>query len=189
MEMIIQETALPGCFELIPRILQDQRGTFVKTFHDQTFREHRLNTNWQEEYYSVSQRGVLRGLHFQLPPHDHEKLVYCTAGSVLDAVVDLRRGSPTFGSHLLIQLDAERGTMLYIPKGLAHGFYVTSDSATMIYKVSSAYSPEHDSGILWDSAGIAWPDNNPILSQRDRGFVSMERFVSPFSCHGTSTRP
>ncbi|MGA7829255.1 MAG: dTDP-4-dehydrorhamnose 3,5-epimerase [Geobacteraceae bacterium] len=178
--MTIKETIIPGCCEILPRIVRDHRGAFIKTFQEETFHEHRLNTHWCEEYYSVSRQGVLRGLHFQLPPHDHEKLVYCTAGTVLDAVVDLRNGSPTYGCHIAVKLDAERGNMLYLPRGLAHGFYVTSESATMMYKVSSAYSPEHDSGILWSSAGIPWGTIDPIISSRDIQHPALSDFSTPF---------
>ncbi len=182
--MIIKETAIPGCYELTPRILSDERGVFVKTFHEGIFKEHGLTTDWREEYYSVSRRGVLRGLHFQLPPHDHDKLVYCTAGVVLDAVADLRKGSPAYGGHVMLELSAEKGNMLYIPRGLAHGFYVKSEAATMMYKVSSVYAPEHDAGILWNSAGIPWPDENPILSDRDRQLPAAHQLQCLFSFLG-----
>ena len=189
MQMTVRETSIPGCREITSRIIRDERGVFVKTFHQEVFRQHNLNTEWREEYYSVSHRGVLRGLHFQLPPHDHEKLVYCTAGTVLDAVVDLRHGSPTYGCHLLVELSAEQGNILYLPRGLAHGFYVTSESATIMYKVSSVYAPDFDSGILWNSAGIPWPDDGPELSARDTGFSSMESFSSPFYYITDGRRP
>ncbi|KIE43356.1 dTDP-4-dehydrorhamnose 3,5-epimerase [Geobacter anodireducens] len=178
--MDFRETDIPGCVEITPRILRDERGTFVKTFHREMFAMQGLNTAWAEEYYSVSHRGVLRGLHFQLPPHDHDKLVYCTRGSVLDAALDLRRGSPTYGGHVLLELSATAGNMLYLPRGLAHGFYVQSESATLVYKVTSVYAPQHDAGILWNSAGIPWPDNAPTLSPRDAGFGSFNGFASPF---------
>jgi len=179
--MIVRETSIAGCFELIPPAFGDDRGLFVKTFHEGMFREHGLNTDWKEGYYSVSRQGVLRGLHFQLPPHDHEKLVYLSAGSVLDAVLDLRQGSPSYGGHLLLELDAERGNMLYLPRGVAHGFYVTSKSATMMYQVSSVYAPQHDAGILWNSAGIGWGVDDPRLSPRDAQHPPYPDFATPFA--------
>ena len=123
---------------------------------------------------------VLRGLHFQRPPHDHEKIVYCTDGGVLDVVVDLRAGSPVYGKHVMIELTADKANMIYIPRGLAHGFYVTTKSATMHYKVSTQYAQSHDTGILWNSAGIDWPDDNPVLSSRDQSFSTFSDFESPF---------
>jgi dTDP-4-dehydrorhamnose 3,5-epimerase len=135
---------------------------------------------YKEEYYSISHKGVLRGLHFQLPPAEHEKIVYCPFGRVLDAVVDLRKNSATYGEYALIELSGEKGNMLYIPKGMAHGFYTCSDQAIMMYKVTSMYSPEEDSGILWNSAGIPWPNENPILSNRDKNLKPFKFFMTPF---------
>jgi dTDP-4-dehydrorhamnose 3,5-epimerase len=175
------ETKLKGVFNITPDRIKDERGVFVKVFQEGVFKEHGLNAEWREEYYSVSCRGVLRGLHFQLPPHEHEKLVYCTDGGVLDVVVDLRVGSPTYGKHVTIKLTAEKANMIYIPRGFAHGFYVTTNSATMIYKVSTQYVQSHDTGILWNSAGIDWPDANPVFSSRDKSFLAFSDFKSPFT--------
>lgn len=174
-------TPLPGCFELRPRRLEDARGHFVKTFNRDTFASLGLRTDWAEQYYSVSRHGVLRGLHFQEPPEDHAKLIYCTAGTVWDVALDLRRGSPTYGRSWHLQLAATTGNMLYLPAGLAHGFYTLSDEATVVYNVTSGYSPKHDKGILWNSADIPWPEPNPLLSERDHAFPRLADFSSPFS--------
>jgi len=179
--MELRSTSLPDCYEiqLLPR--SDRRGIFLKTFHVDWFATHNLATHYTEEYYSISHQRVLRGLHFQKPPHDHVKLVYCVAGEVMDAVIDLRKGSPTFGQFQTFQLSAERANMVYIPQGLAHGFYVLSESAIVMYKVTTTYAPDFDSGVLWSSVGIPWPDRDPILSERDRSFVPLSEFTSPFS--------
>lgn len=174
-------TVIPGCVELRPRILEDARGRFVKVFNSEAFADHGFETAFAEEYYSVSRRGVIRGLHFQLPPMEHVKLVYCVDGRVQDVVIDLRNGSPTQGKHIVVELSAQAGNMLYIPKGLAHGFCALSESATLVYKVTSGYSPAHDTGILWDSAGIRWAERDPILSVRDRSLPRLADFVSPFA--------
>jgi dTDP-4-dehydrorhamnose 3,5-epimerase len=171
---------IPGCFEIQPVVFKDERGLFVKTFHEQVFAQHGLETHFAETYYSRSYKGVLRGLHFQVPPYDHAKLVYCIAGRVKDVVVDLRVGSPTYGEFASFLLSAETANMVYVPRGLAHGFYTLSDSAIMMYKVTSVYSPQHDTGIRWDSVGIDWPNDNPIISERDRQFVPLADFQSPF---------
>ncbi len=184
MQITVMETAIAGCYEILPKVVGDTRGSFVKTFHAETFSNYGLCTDWPEEYFSISRRGVLRGLHFQTPPHHHDKLVYCVEGAVLDAVVDLRKGSPSFGNHLVLELTADKANMLYIPNGIAHGFYVVSDSATMMYKVSSMYAPEHDTGIRWNSAGIGWPDAKPIVSARDAGLPAFCAFESPFDLRG-----
>ena len=175
-----EETSLPGCLRICPIVRADRRGTFVKTFHVEEFRQLGLPTSFAEEYFSVSQHGVLRGLHFQIPPMEHEKIVYCAQGEVLDAVGDLRRGSPTYGRHELFHLCAEEGTMIYIPKGMAHGFYVLSENALMMYQVTSVYAPDCDAGVRWDSAGIPWNTVHPILSERDTSFPPLDEFVSPF---------
>lgn len=181
MNLEANETKLPGCFELNPRVLTDDRGQFVKTFHRRSFETLGLRADWAEQYYSTSQPGVIRGLHFQRPPHDHAKLVFCTAGRVLDVAVDLRRGSPTYGQHIQIELSAQRANMLYLPVGLAHGFCTLDEPATLIYNVTSVYEPSSDTGIRWDSAGIDWPHSSPNLSARDRQFESLSAFDSPFS--------
>lgn len=176
----IKSSKIDACFEVFPRIIKDERGAFIKTFHKDTFLQYGLETNFVEEYYSVSRKGVLRGLHFQVPPSDHVKLVYCTVGEVMDVVVDLRLGSPSYGQHEIFYLNSEKANMVYIPKGLAHGFYVMSQEAILMYKVSTMYSPEHDKGILWSSVEVPWIDTNPIVSVRDSQFPSFENFDSPF---------
>ena len=179
--MNFHSIVIPGCYEIHPPMFNDNRGSFIKTFHHESFIKHGLMTEWKEEYYTVSIQGVLRGMHFQLPPHDCEKLVYCTAGSVLDVLVDLRVGSPAYGKHVMIELTADKANIIYIPRGIAHGFYVTAGPAIMHYKVSSQYAQSHDTGILWNSAGIEWPDKNPVLSSRDKSFLTFSEFKSPFS--------
>jgi dTDP-4-dehydrorhamnose 3,5-epimerase len=176
----VERSSLAGCFELFPPVSRDARGCFVKIFNEEAFRAAHLATHFAEEYYSVSRRRVLRGLHFQVPPHGHTKLVYCTDGDVLDVVVDLRAGSPTFGRHHVFRLGARRRNMVYIPVGLAHGFYVTSARATLVYRTTGAYSADHDRGVRWDSAGITWPDADPIVSDRDRSLPALRDFQSPF---------
>jgi dTDP-4-dehydrorhamnose 3,5-epimerase len=174
------ETNIDGCFELIPRKIEDPRGSFIKTYHRTTFEEQGLETDWQEEYYSVSHKGVLRGMHFQLPPHDHFKMVYCTSGEVLDVILDLRVGSQTYGTHTIFQLNGATSHMIYIPKGCAHGFYTLSDQATMIYKASTTYAPAYDAGVLWNSVGIPWPVKQICISDRDKSFPVFAEFKSPF---------
>jgi dTDP-4-dehydrorhamnose 3,5-epimerase len=176
----IQQSQISGCFEVYPKVFQDERGTFVKTFHAEFFAKMGLQTKWAEEYYSVSRKGVLRGLHFQIPPYDHEKLVYCVDGEVIDVVVDLRCDSPTYGESAMFELRAETANIVYIPRGIAHGFYTLSESATMMYKVSTVYAPNHDAGIHWDSVGVNWPSRLPILSQRDSELPPFSNFKSPF---------
>lgn len=178
--MRIEQTSIPGCYQLFPVVRKDSRGVFVKTFHSEIFKAHGLVVEFSEEYYSVSHQGVLRGLHFQVPPHDHFKLVYCLSGKVLDAIVDLRVGSPTFQKTATFELGPELGNILYIPPGIAHGFLALTNDVIMQYKVTTVYAPESDAGIRWDTAGIPWPGSNFNVSERDRNFPTLKYFESPF---------
>jgi len=178
MELI--PTSLEGCFQIHPFFAQDERGTFVKTFHEGRFAELGLPVDWREEYYSSSRKGVIRGMHFQTPPHAHEKLVYCMRGRVLDVIVDLRKASPTFGRYVAVELDAARGHGILIPKGMAHGFLALTEDVLMAYKVTTVYAPANDSGIRWDSFGFHWGLGEPIVSARDRAHPVFADFNSPF---------
>ena len=176
----IKSSKIDGCYELTSNIFDDCRGSFVKVFHEDAFAKVGLESKFAEEYYSTSRKGVIRGLHFQVPPEDHVKLVYCISGSAFDVVVDLRVGSPTFGNHEVFSLRSDLANMIYIPKGMAHGFCSLSESTTLVYKTSTVYSPTCDSGILWNSVDIDWPEIFPVLSDRDKSFPDFKSFISPF---------
>lgn len=118
-------------------------------------------------------------MHFQAPPQDHEKLVYVTSGEILDVILDLRKQSAGYGRFITLRL-SEYGSSVFIPKGCAHGFLALSDSATVVYNVTTVYDPKADQGIRWDSFGFDWPVTTPILSARDKGFIGFEQFQSPF---------
>ena len=160
------------------KTFKDHRGIFEKPFFANLdimgFDEN------LEIIVSKSNKNVIRGLHFQNPPMDHSKLVYCIEGSVFDVIVDLRVGSPTFGMFDTFTLSAETANILYIPRGLAHGFCSNTQVSTMIYKTSTVHDVESDTGILWNSLDIPWPTNNPIISERDKQFISFKDFKSPF---------
>lgn len=174
----------PGKFEgvrvLRPAARNDRRGRFVKFVQEDIFLEHGIPTAFAEQYYSVSTHNVLRGLHFQTPPHDHYKLVTCVEGDVFDVVVDLRKDSVTYAGHQSFELSGARGDSVFVPSGFAHGFYVRSNVAIMLYSVGSLHAASHDTGIRWDSAGIKWPASNPIVSDRDAAFATLADFESPF---------
>lgn len=179
MRVIKKVTSVQGCFELHATVHKDARGSFIKLFHAPAFRKMGLNSEFSEDYYSVSKKGVLRGLHFQSPPDEHDKLVCCLEGEVFDAVLDLRKGSRTFGGAFTTRLSAKKANLLYVPAGCAHGFFALS-RALMLYKTSTVHSPERDSGVLWSSAGIKWPCKKPLISPRDAGFAALKDFRSPF---------
>lgn len=178
--MTREETGIPGLFTLHARVLADDRGSFVKTFHVDDHEALGLRTDWREEYCTSSRAGVVRGMHFQTPPADHVKLVYCLVGAVHDVVLDLRRGSPTFGEYRSFELTAAAGLAVYIPSGCAHGFAAREADSVLYYKVTSVYAPAHDAGIAWDSFGHRWPVDDPILSARDRSHPALSDFDSPF---------
>ncbi|TAJ02032.1 dTDP-4-dehydrorhamnose 3,5-epimerase [Pectobacterium versatile] len=168
--MKINTTNLANLYEIENRLFKDERGFFVKTYHAPTFIENSLENNFTESFYSTSHKGVLRGMHFQLPPYDHTKLVYCASGEILDVVVDIRIGSKTFGNYFSTILSAEKANALYIGRGYAHGFLTLSESATMVYMTSTIHAPDYDAGIRWDSFGFDWGIDKPIISTRDLSF-------------------
>ncbi|MDX2283266.1 MAG: dTDP-4-dehydrorhamnose 3,5-epimerase family protein [Bacteroidia bacterium] len=169
---------LPGCYRLDFAPQADARGTFVKTVHAPTFAtQPGLSWSFRESYFSTSAAGVLRGMHLQLPPYDHGKLVYCTAGRVLDVVVDLRHG-PTFGQYYSLELSPATPQGLYIAHGCAHGF-LAFEPSTLVYHTTLEYAPSHDGGIRYDSFGFAWPLPNPTVSDRDRALPGLEAFAKP----------
>lgn len=180
MKIDLVETKIPGCFQIKTFFSKDLRGSFIKIYHIETFKKHNLCTEFVEEYYSVSKKGVLRGLHFQSPPNDHIKMVFCLSGRIMDVVVDIRNGSPTFGKYEIFNLEGNTPEIIYIPKGLAHGFLTLSYKAIVYYKVSSTYHSEYDRGILWNSLGIPWTEMQPILSERDKKFPQFASFNSTF---------
>ena len=170
----------PGCFRIFPKRVKDGRGEFVKIFVDEDYRCMGLPTQFAEEYYSRSVKGVLRGLHFQSPPHQYEKLLYCMHGAIRDVILDLRVGSPRFKMAEVIELDTEDRSALFLCEGIAHGFLVLSEWALVSYQTTAAYAPAYDDGILWNSIGADWGIASPILSARDAVFGKLEDFESPF---------
>ncbi|MDN0084264.1 dTDP-4-dehydrorhamnose 3,5-epimerase [Crenobacter sp. SG2305] len=170
---------LPGCFLLQPKMFADQRGCFIKTYHDQALRTLGISMEIREEFFSISHKNVLRGMHFQTPPHDHDKLVYCTQGAALDVLLDLRKGE-NFGKSTSAELSANNRHIVFIPKGIAHGFLSLSDDTLMMYKTSTIHMPESDCGILWNSFGFDWGIDNPVISERDKQHRKLNDYITPF---------
>jgi dTDP-4-dehydrorhamnose 3,5-epimerase len=175
-----KQLPLSGAFLITLPSFDDHRGNFTKVFQSSFLENAGINFDLKESYFSRSKKDVIRGMHFQTPPHHHAKIVFCPQGSILDAIVDLRKGSSTFGQHFLTVLSSENHLAYYIPKGFAHGFKALTEDAMTYYLVSSEYSKDHDTGIRYDSAGIDWQCSEPILSERDLSFVKMKNFASPF---------
>lgn len=167
--MQIVETALPGLIVIEPVVHGDERGFFVESFRESALADAGIHDHWVQDNHSRSARGVVRGMHFALPP-GQAKLIRCARGSMVDVCVDIRRGSPTFGRWEAVELDDRTMRMLYVPVGFAHGYCVTSDVADVIYKCSNYYDPslEREISVHDPDVGIAWPVSTLTLSQRDR---------------------
>ena len=162
-------TPLAGAMIVEPRVFGDERGFFLESWNEQAFADAGLPFRFVQDNHSRSMKGVLRGLHFQLPG-TQGKLVRVVAGAVFDAIVDLRRSSPTFGQWFGLELSAANKRMLWVPEGFAHGFLVLSDSAEFLYKTTDYYFPQHERSLLWSdpALGINWPlDGQPLLSAKD----------------------
>ena len=179
---------LPGLRVLDPGGFRDGRGAFTKLFHLPSLGAALGGAALREVFVTESAQGVVRGMHFQSPPHDHLKLVACTRGRVLDVVLDLRRGSPAYGRAMGIELDGAAPRLVWIPPGFAHGFAARTDGAQMLYMTTAEHAPDHDHGIAWDSFGFDWPEGagrGPgLLSERDGRHPALASFESPFSWDG-----
>jgi dTDP-4-dehydrorhamnose 3,5-epimerase len=182
----VRPTAVEGCRELRLDPVSDRRGGLVKLFQASSFADAGVPFEVAEIFWSRSSTGVVRGLHFQAPPADVAKLVCCLEGEVLDAVVDLRTGSPTYGRHALVPLSPETANAVFVPEGCAHGFLVTQGEAVVLYAQSGEWDREHEGGILWSSAGIEWlaDEAGVVVSDRDAGLPPLDRFQSPFDASG-----
>jgi dTDP-4-dehydrorhamnose 3,5-epimerase len=168
--MNIKHTIFDKVFELEYNSFKDNRGEFVKTIHKESFLEKGLEWTFEESFFSVSSKNVFRGMHFQYPPYDHDKLVYVVNGSIIDVVLDLRKESATYGQHLTIELSQENRKALHIGKGFAHGFFSMEEDTVVEYHTTTMQSKEFEGGIKWDSFGLQLPISLPILSVRDSSF-------------------
>ena len=169
----------PEILLIEPDVFPDPRGFFMETWHAEKYTQHGLPEIFLQDNHSRSTRGVLRGLHYQLE-HPQGKLVRVVSGEVFDVAVDIRKGSPWFGKWVGAVLSEENPQQLYIPPGFAHGFCTLSKEATVLYMCSEVYSQEHDTGLKWNSAGIPWPLNDPVVSEKDNGLNELDQFESPF---------
>jgi dTDP-4-dehydrorhamnose 3,5-epimerase len=174
----IIETALPGVLIVKPRVFTDPRGFFMETYRQNVLAEAGIRDNFVQDNHSHSSSGVLRGLHYQLR-HPQAKLCRVVQGEVLDIAVDIRVGSPTFGTWVSVVLSGENQQQLYIPKGFAHGFVVRSETADFLYKCSDYFDGADDRGVLWNdqAIGIDWQTAEPILSDKDRRYLPLNEIA------------
>jgi dTDP-4-dehydrorhamnose 3,5-epimerase len=180
----IKERKIKSVYEFTLEAHIDARGFFMRTYDSILFQENGIDNNWVQENHSKSeQKGIIRGLHFQLPPFSETKLVRCIVGSVLDVFVDLRKDSDTFGSWDSIELSAENKKMILIPRGFAHGFLTLTDISEIVYKVDNFYSNEYERGLIWNDSriGIKWPTDNPILSFKDSNNMFFDDYVNDYN--------
>jgi dTDP-4-dehydrorhamnose 3,5-epimerase len=177
--MDVMETALPGVLIVEPRVFRDRRGAFVESWHQDRYRSIGIDVDYAQDNVSISRRGVLRGLHFQYPS-SQAKLITALDGVIFDVAVDVRSGSPSFGTWVGVELSGESFRQLFVPEGFAHGFLVLSESACVLYKCSRFYSPSDERSLHWDDPdiGIEWPDPEPILSEKDRNAPRLREFAS-----------
>jgi len=178
--MKIEPLLLSGAHRITLPAFPDMRGIFVKSFHQSSLNEAGLDFQLKESYYSLSNKGVIRGMHFQTPPHEHSKIVFCPIGAILDVIIDLRKNSSTYGQYHAEILSQDNHHAYFIPAGFAHGFKALSEGAMTYYLVSSEYHASSDTGIRWDSFGLDWDCTEPIISQRDQSFGALPDFTSPF---------
>lgn len=160
---------LPEVIQVDPEVFRDDRGYLLESYDKHQFGEAGIDVTFDLDFYSRSDPSVVRGLHFQRPPYEQAKLVYCSEGTIFDVAVDVRQNSDTFGEYVSLTLDDAACRMVYVPVGFAHGFAVLEGPATVHYKASSPYAPEHEGGIRWDDSDvdIDWPIDDPTVSDRD----------------------
>ena len=167
--------------KLIPfPYFNDNRGVFTKIYNENVFKEYGINVSFKESFISISHKDVIRGMHFQTPPYEQDKVISVVQGSIKDVIVDLRSNSANYGKFQVFDLKAKNPSTLFIPAGFAHGFISLEDNTIVSYLVTSCYSKDHDKGILFSSFNYSWPCENFIISDRDLSFPTLADFKSPF---------
>ena len=183
--MEVIKTAIEGVVIIEPKVFKDARGYFFESFSLREFEEKVRKINFVQDNESMSSYGVMRGLHFQCPPYTQSKLVRCVKGAVLDVAVDIRKGSPTYGQHVAVELTEDNHRQFFVPRGFAHGFAVLSETAVFQYKCDNFYAPQADGGISIkdDSLVIDWkiPTDKALLSEKDTLHACLKDFDGPFS--------
>jgi dTDP-4-dehydrorhamnose 3,5-epimerase len=178
----IEEKEIKGLIEIFPKVFGDQRGFFLETFNASRYNDILRNIQFVQDNFSSSNKGVLRGLHFQNPSYSQGKLVQVITGLALDVAVDLRRNSETYGQHVKVLLSSEKRNQFWIPEGFAHGFLALEDNTIFSYKCTNYYNPQSEVTILWNDRNlkIDWQIDNPIISPKDKEGVLFKDFDTPF---------
>ncbi|MBC7426130.1 MAG: dTDP-4-dehydrorhamnose 3,5-epimerase [Bacteroidia bacterium] len=180
--MIIEKTGIEGLLLLKPKVFKDARGYFFESFNKDFFSDSGIKEEFVQDNQSLSNKNILRGLHFQKPPHAQGKLVRVIKGAVLDVAVDIRKNSSTYGKHYAVELSESNFNMLWIPAGFAHGFLTLEDETIFSYKCTDVYHPESEGGLMWNDKdiNINWPVTDPELSGKDQQNETLANFNSPF---------
>lgn len=180
--MQIKTTPIEGLLIIEPQIFNDPRGYFYESYNKEKMYAAGIDIEFVQDNQSLSQKGIVRGLHFQAAPYAQAKLVRVIQGAVMDVAVDIRKNSPTYGQHFAIELSAENKTMFFIPPGFAHGFETLADNTLFLYKCSNLYNKESEGGLLWndEKLNIKWQTKNPLVSDKDKVLPSLNNFISPF---------
>lgn len=178
----VKPLEVDGCFLITPKMHMQSTCDLINFFNDEQFNIYGLSTEFKEEYYAISKPGVVRGMHYQAPPEEHDKLVTCALGEIQDVVVDLRKNSKTFGKYAIVELNEVNKELIYIPKGCAHGYYIKGNKDALIfYKVTKPFKEECRGGIHWSSLGIPWDIiGEAQIEDDDDKFPRFEEFKSPF---------
>ena len=182
MSMKVEKTTIPDVLILTPKVFGDERGFFLESYNKNIFKDAGIPLEFVQDNHSKSYQGVIRGLHFQ-KKYPQGKLIRCIQGEILDIVVDIRIGSPTFGHTLNVKLNQENKKQVWVPTGLAHGFSVLSETAEILYKVTDFYNPQDEAGIRWNDPELAidWQVKNPQLSKRDQDLPLFQNIIRSFS--------
>ena len=177
--MDVNRLLLSDCYEINSYIHRDPRGVFAKFCINQAFNEVGLDQGFAEDFFTVSKNNVIRGMHFQVPPKSQYKVICCMRGRIIDVLLDLRIGSPTYLNTESMELSGNHPKLIFMPPGIAHGFLSLEDDSIMLYKVNEGYSRELDQGIRWNSFGYKWSVETPITSERDDCLPLLSDFISP----------
>ncbi|MCV0393724.1 MAG: dTDP-4-dehydrorhamnose 3,5-epimerase [Nitrosopumilus sp.] len=183
MSFTFKKLSIPEVILVESKVFSDDRGFFLETFKESIFINNGIEIKFVQDNFSHSQKGVLRGLHYQKNPKAQAKLVTALRGEIFDVAVDIRQGSPTYGKWVGEILSDKNHKLLYVPEGFAHGFCVLSDDANVLYKVNQEYSPKHEAGIIWNDhdIGIEWPIDKPILHEKDSRLPLLKNAENNFS--------
>jgi dTDP-4-dehydrorhamnose 3,5-epimerase len=180
--MQVETIFIDGPLVITPKVFKDPRGYFMESYNKQSYSNIGIDLDYVQDNQSLSEKGILRGLHFQAPPFDQGKLVRVIKGAVLDVIVDIRKNSPTYGKHYAIELTEDNFKTFWVPSGFAHGFTTLADHTIFSYKCTNYYNQASEGGLMWNDPdlGIDWGIQNPILSDKDTKNALFKDFISPF---------